>query len=298
MLEAYIPLSDKAKERRNLDRFDLLLHSLAFFWRGEAPLQLTIVVPDDEYTQIKIFIERYRPFARLKLRLLPEKTLSNLFGDILPGHGVMKQMLVKLSCFEHIQTDNCLLLDSDVVACRHFSEVDLIQNGKLLTEWLQPTLYEWWAESARVLGYPFDPYSLHRQRIFVTPLILSRHILQPMLQYIEQKYHAPWMVALIAEYTNVQPHIWTEYTAYDLFAEENNLMQQYHLPPGQRIPLHSLTQSIHSDEDYLRWDPRRAVDGTDPGYFLVLQSIMAHTVSFDEVRSRFRDAVRSVHGFF
>lgn len=295
MLEAVLPLSNRLKPRRNLERFEMLLRSFVLFWRGDAPLRLHVVVPDSEYRETSIWLIRHQIYPNVKLHLMTESDISPVLGAVEPGLGIMKQMLIKLAAFDIVKADNVLLLDSDIVACRPFSERELISGGRNLTEWVKPKLEEWWRESARVLGYEFPPGTLAQNRMFVTPQILSRHIVTPLHQYLEKKYDASWMMALIAEYSNKHPDIWTEYTLYDLFAERGGLRARYHLGPDE-MPggtLHCMKQSIWGAESFEGWEPERALEGLDTGFFLVLQSITAAKLDFDLVRNRWRAAVRA-----
>ena len=140
MLEAVIPVSNRIEVRRNLDRFDMLLRSFSFFWRGENRLILNVVVPDDEYAAFLSWLRHYDILSNLQLHLMSESEISPVLASIKPSFGVLKQMLIKLAVFGFVKVDYCLLLDSDIVACQPFSTNDLIINGQALTEWLRPTL--------------------------------------------------------------------------------------------------------------------------------------------------------------
>lgn len=52
VLEAVLPISNREPVRRNLERAELLLRSLDFFWRGGSPLRLMIIMPDEEFELI------------------------------------------------------------------------------------------------------------------------------------------------------------------------------------------------------------------------------------------------------
>jgi Family of unknown function (DUF6492) len=295
MLEAVIPVSNKVEARRNLDRLDMLLKSFAFFWRGEDKFILNIVVPDDEYKNFSIWLRQHDILSGLKIHLISESQISTVLGSIKPAFGVLKQMLIKLSVFSFIKADYCLLLDSDIVACKPFSACDLIIDGRALTEWLRPTLHQWWFESARILGHEIPEGGLRQPRIFVTPQIFCRNLLEPMLQDVAHRLGTSWMMGLIAEYSGQHPNIWTEYTLYDLYAEGHGLRESYHVGPDESSnpPLHCMKQSIWGAHSFETWEPGRALDGADPGYFLVLQSITASQLDFDVVRQRWHEEIRA-----
>jgi nucleoside-diphosphate-sugar epimerase len=44
MLEAVLPISDRQKVRRNVDRTEMLLRSMNYFWKDDRPLTIHIVL--------------------------------------------------------------------------------------------------------------------------------------------------------------------------------------------------------------------------------------------------------------
>jgi hypothetical protein len=115
-----------------------------------------------------------------------------------------------------------------------------------------------------------------------------------LLQYLSERYGVDWIIALICDYSGVHPNIWTEYNLYSLFAEKTGLWNQFHLGEGELpdVRLHCMEQSIWSPEAFCGWRPAAALSGESPGYFLVLQSITAHALSFEDVRAKWIEAVR------
>lgn len=297
MIEAIIPVSNKEISRRTIDRLQMLLDSLNFFWSDFDPLRVHIVVPDSELDDITASINEFSRYVKISVFIKAESEISPILGAAPNEFGVMKQMLVKLSSFSIVKSDYALLLDSDVVACKHFGYSDLVRNGRVVTEWLQPTLHEWWLESARVLGYDITAKDLSVSRIFVTPQILCRSIVIPMLEEVESHLHANWMTGLISEYSGIHPKIWTEYTLYDLFAERHGLRDKYHARQDEFADcrLHCMAQSLWGAKQFEGWDPSLAICGDLPGFFLVLQSITAHSLDFDKVRSQWLAAVKRHH---
>lgn len=299
MLEAVVPISGREAARRHLDRLSLLIRSFGLFWRGEQPLRLHVVVPDDEYVLISVFLERFKAFPSLDINLLSETQVSPALTNAphRTSIGVMKQMLIKLAAFNFVKADYCLMLDSDIVACRPFSAREMIVNGRILTEWRQQVQIGWWRKSARMLGYELTADSFSRPRIFVTPQILARPILEGLHAFLEARHGASWMTPLIDAYTGLHPNIWTEYALYDLFAAAHGIRETYHLGPDE-MPngsLHCLKQSLWQTQSYAEWEPGRALEGKDPGYFLVLQSILCSSIEFEDMRARWQAELRTRH---
>ncbi len=295
MMEAVLPISDREAVRRNLDRAELLLRSLRFFWSGNSPLRLHVVAPDEEVDKIR---QRLQPFAtdRLQLDFLPESTVSPNLALGGSGKGIAKQMLVKMAAFQFVKTKFYLTLDTDVVACRPLSTRDLVLGGKALTEWAQPTTLAWWQESATVLGYDAAPSTFAaRARIHITPQVMSSEISRLLSDYLSLRFNADWLMGLLDRYTGNHPHIWTEYTLYDLFADMQGLLPRFYWMP-EELPgtwrLHG-RQNIWMPDDYRRWRPEQALEDATIGYFLVFQSILAHDVDFDHVSARWSAAVKA-----
>lgn len=297
MFEIVLPISIREEIRRNLDRLSLLLKSLSFFWTEEQKIIINIIVPDLEFEKVFEYVEKIDNIKNLNVRIRPESDVSSKISNIPSDLGVMKQMLLKLASFDFVEEDYVLLLDSDVVVCKPFNRSSLIKNGRALTEWLTPTSHGWWNESARVLGYNITPENLSMPRIFVTPQILSKKILVDMLNYLENIFKKDWISVLTSEYSGITSDIWTEYTLYDLFSEKNNLRHVYHLDeneyPAER--LHSLEQSLWNAEQFFEWKPELALNGQNPGYFLVLQSITASVLNFDLVQDKWNNTLKTLY---
>jgi hypothetical protein len=289
MLEAMVPVSDRSEARRNIDRLDLLIKSLNFFWHDAEPLVLNVVVPDDEIDKFRARFAYAFALENVKFKLISETSVSPIISSIRPEYGILKQMLLKLICFSFCQADFCLILDSDIVACKFFGAADLIRNGRALTEWYPPDSGAWWRESARVLGFDLTPEDFSRRRMFVTPQILSKKIIAALTEKLSESFGCDWLLGLIAEYSGKHPDIWTEYTLYDLFADRMSIMEKYHLPfdlPDASVRLHCMDQSIWQAEHFEHWDPAVALQNETAGYFMVLQSITANQVDFDKIRIR------------
>jgi hypothetical protein len=175
-LEALIPVSIRKEARSDLERLELLLTSLNYFWRGAGKFGVHIVAPDSETRLLKERIACIAPLEKLDICVRSESSVSHILSSVKPEYGVMKQMIIKLSAFNIVKGDYCILFDSDIVACKHFSADDLVINGKVLTEYLTPSMTNWLYESARVLGYALAPGDITKPRMFVTPQIMCKTI--------------------------------------------------------------------------------------------------------------------------
>jgi hypothetical protein len=101
----------------------------------------------------------------------------------------------------------------------------------------------------------------------------------------------------MARYTGDHPHIWTEYTLFYLYALKTGQLQKLYIPPTEIPPeraLHCTKQNIWGAKNYPTWSPERALS-TDPGHFMVLQSIAARDVNFDILAERWIKAARDVY---
>jgi hypothetical protein len=295
-IEAVMPISDREPVRRNLERAELLLESFNLFWRGRQPLKLHIVCPDSETASIADRLDSHRAFPNLALNYLSESQINPELGKAAPGVGTAKQMLIKLAAPSFVKTPFYLTLDTDILACRPFQAGDLFWQGKALTEWETPTLHEWWYESAKVLRMELTPKDLQFPRLYVTPLVLSCEIVRRLTSHIETIYQRPWIDALLSVYTGNHPHIWTEYTLYDLFARRERLLPLFHRmqPPfTRRHRLHCKPQCVWMPEQHHAWQPLRALSQADSGLFIVVQSITAHDYDFSLSRDRWCAALKA-----
>lgn len=285
-LSIVLPISDKDKARRNIDRAKLLFRSLNYFWKEESKVDVYVVAPDDELSVIESALKIEGISSVYKLHFVNETSVHPSISAAPPGYGIARHMLIKLAAPIFIKTNFYLIFDTDVVACKFMSTNNFIRDGKALSEYCNyPNQYPWFINSARVLRIPEDSIDFSVPRLFVTPAILSSEIvisLHENLSRLSGGRH--WIDYLIAEFDKRDNHYWTEYTLYDIFAQRTGVLDQFHLGPYQEKPLHCMEQGIWTPEDFNKWVPEKAFDGRSPGYFMVLQSITGADVSFDNVR--------------
>lgn len=293
-ISAVLPLSDRVKVRRNIDRAQLLLGSLDYFWRGEDRFSVYIVVPDKELDEIQSNLKV--PDSRISINYLTESDVSPLIAAAPQNYGIAKHMLIKLSSNRFTDSEYNLILDSDVVACKPFSEANLVVDQRAIAFLWSQQPQGWWNGSEKVLGYPIDGYRSVTQRIFVTPQILSSFILDQLQENIQRKSGSNWVEHLISAFDPTSKVFWTEYTLYDLFARTEGMFESYHVDDTMALQrLHCMAQSLWVPDNLKKWEPKKAFDGTSVGLFVVLQSIMAHNIDFDVVRDQVIESARSVY---
>ena len=273
----------------------MLLESFDYFWRGPEPLPIHIIVPDDELVEIRSVLTENTDTPHISINIVTDGFVSPLLNSVHHVSGTAKQMIIKLAAFKFVSTPFYLTLDSDIVACKPFQERDLFLGQKALTEWAIPTLMPWWQQSAALLDLPSDPQSIARgPRLFVTPQVMSCEISRKLTEHLDKLLSKEWVAALIEKYTGNHPHIWTEYTLYDLFATEYDLLSKYYWLP-EEMPstwrLHVPGQSIWYADQFDSWNPELALLPGIAGFFAVLQSITAHNLDFDRVQRRWLKAV-------
>lgn len=290
MLEAILPISDREPVRRNLDRAVMALESYNYFWRGERPLALHIVVPDQELGRIQGFLTPVsKRCPRLNVDITPESVMSPVFADF-EGRGYQKQMLIKLGAFNLISTPFVVTFDTDVVACRPFRPEDIIIDGKAANDWVVPTTTLWYLRALDILGVKL---SLDKLRFFVTPQVLSTVVLKELAGFLTQRFSGQdWMYGLMRADTT--EGIWSEYALYDLFAELSDLLETYHLPPGENR-LQRIHAGIWYASDFEHWEPEKTLADKNSGYFMVLQSITANDLNFDDVKIRWLQALTAIY---
>lgn len=291
-ITAILPISDHEKIRRNIDRSKLLIDSLDKFWSDEA-IALFIVTPDRELESIREQLRDRTNLKNVRLEFLKESDVDPAIANAPEGYGIAKQMLIKLCAYKISSSDYYLILDSDVCCCKKISREELFQDGKALTEFfVYPKNYPWYINSAKVLKADIGALSFKEARLFVTPEILSRKILVELSRKISEMYPGrSWVESLLASFDKRDNHYWTEYTLYDIFSSSQNLFADHHVAPAKGAqPLHCMDQSLWMQHSILNWDPAKAFSGESKGYFMVLQSILAHDIDFDVIDTRVRAA--------
>jgi hypothetical protein len=296
IIEAILPISTREPLGRHSERAELLIRSMVFFWNDPRPLKLHIVCPRSEITGLKIELSRVILLGKLELIYHSDE---EVLGELHHGDrdiGYAKQMLIKLAAGRLMTSAFYLVLDSDVACCRSINHDAFFIDDKAISDWAVPTLYAWWEESAKVLGYEFSPSALRASRLGITPQILNKTIVTRLTDYLGGIFGEPWIQGLINRYSGNHPFIWTEYTMYDLFAEKEGLRGLYHVDPVS-IPrasrLHHKEMCLWSEDNFLHWSPEEAFSEPAGGFFFVMQSILCRDLDYDIVRDRFLHGIKS-----
>lgn len=296
-LSIILPISDREKSRRNIDRANLLIQSLLFFWREDQKIDFHVICPDSELDAIKSEFLYLQDNTCFDLHFRDESSIHPSISNAPPGYGIAKHMLIKLAAANFVFTEFYLIFDTDIVPCKFMNTDAFIKDGRALTEYFSyPGGYPWYMNSAKALHIDEETVDLSIPRLFVTPEILSSTIvksLQNKLGSIESG--KDWVDYLIGIFDYRDNHYWTEYTLYDLHGSSLGLFEKFHLPASSEAPLHCMDQGIWKVEDVQSWDPLKAFDGRSPGYFMVLQSITADVVNFDDIKTRVEEALITVH---
>lgn len=230
-LSAILPVKTRGRHYAdNIARCDILFSSLRHFTSPSTFDRFVIVVPHDEFEDVKGYAKAWQDF---RVEVIDESVHMTAFRDFMQPHQVRpwhRQQIIKLYTPALIDSDYFMVFDPDVFATHHFDLETLLPGGRALT-YLQPRMREphLWRPSAALLKQ--DPH-LERDGVWWTPTILSSTLCRNLHRRIEELYHEEWMRVLLANYMID----WTEYTLYWLNAEREGLLDQYHVvsPPGQR----------------------------------------------------------------
>lgn len=284
-IAAILPLSDRLPERRNLGRAALLLNSLNAFWTDAAKLRVHIVMPDNEFDSIKLALSPFIDCHNISLVFLRESSVSPVIANAPANLGIAKHMLIKLASNSYTNAKFNLVLDSDLFLRTATSARDLVVDGRASVYYWSPHL-PWYECSARVLKCE-RLENLAKPRMFVTPQILSSDILEGLQHHLSELYGAEdWISTLLSLFVPTDNQYWTEYTLYDLFAEQSGMWRTYHIEDGvPQIPLHCMDASIWTPGHAQAWDVNKMFDENSVGRFAVLQSIMAAVIDFDLIQS-------------
>ncbi|MDR3448694.1 MAG: DUF6492 family protein [Negativicutes bacterium] len=292
--EVVMPVSIRAPERRDVERAVLSLKSLSYFWQGSTSLSVRIIAPDDELAAVKNSIgDDYG--EKLSVNYISETDFCPEIARIDRKFGYAKQMLIKLAAFDGNKGDYFLTLDTDIVACKPFDENTFFTDGRAVSALEYCTLPEWWTISASVLGWPIEENFFNNPVMYVTPQLLNTQILRELAEFLSSSRFEGknWVEGLMERYTGQTPNIWTEYTLYYLFAFKMDLLNKHYLTMDESsadMALHCAKQHVWWDDSYLRWNPERALHD-DPGHFMVMNSMTAHVIPFEEMRDRWLQAV-------
>lgn len=266
-ISAILPLKTRGRHYAdNIGRCDILFASLRHFTTPETFHRFVLVVPHDELDEVRDYAKAWSDFP---IEVVDESLHMGVFAEFSKRYQIRnwhRQQIIKLYAPALIETEYFLVFDPDCFAIHSFTADTLIIDGKALTHF-QPRMAEprFWQASAKLLGV--DPH-LERNGIWWTPAILSRTLCLNLHHRLEQLYGMDWRRVLLGNYTID----WTEYTLYWLNAENDGLLDQYHIGarPGQRS-LHAKESVWYADE-MKDWSAERHFSSDSDGLFAVVQS--------------------------
>ena len=135
LISAVLPLKISGRHyAENLARCDLLFATLRHFGLTHLYAEILIVVPQDEHALISDHAKAWSDFP---IDILAEDNFLNVFREYNKWHQVRpwhRQQIIKLYCAKLVSSPFFMTLDPDVLALRHFTCEDLIQDGRALIE--------------------------------------------------------------------------------------------------------------------------------------------------------------------
>ncbi|MGV7240909.1 DUF6492 family protein [Caballeronia sp. M23-90] len=266
-ISAVLPLKTRGRHYAdNIGRCDILFSSLRHFTTPDTFHRFVIVVPHDEFEEVKGYAKAWSDFP---IEVVDESVHMGIFNEFSQRHQIRnwhRQQIIKLYGAALIETEYFLVLDPDCFATHTFTAETLIIDGRALTHF-QPRTVEpyYWEASGKLLGV--EPH-LERTGIWWTPAILSRTLCLNLHRRLGEQFGTDWRRVLLANYTID----WTEYTLYWLNAEREGLLDQYHAaaPVGQKT-LHAAESVWHANK-MQQWDGALQFAADSDGLFAVVQS--------------------------
>jgi hypothetical protein len=266
-LSAILPIKTRGRHYAdNIARCDILFSSLRHFTAPETFDRFVLVVPHDEFEEVKGYAKAWSDFPVV---VVDESLHFGIFAEFSQRHqirGWHRQQIIKLYAPALIETEYFLVFDPDCFATHSFTADTLIADGKALTHYMPRTTEGYyWLASGKLLG--IEPH-MERDGMWWTPAILSRTLCLSLHRNLETQFGTDWRRVLLRHYTVD----WTEYTLYWLNAEREGLLEQFHTPPapGQRT-LHAAESVWHADK-MNDWDAARYFSSESDGLFAVIQS--------------------------
>lgn len=264
----------------------------------EDVFRFITIMPKKEMPDFKKGIRKYvrDPLILGKFQYIPEE---DLIGATALPQGTSKtriQMLCKLKIAFQVPTEHYLIVDDDVVLCRHFGFPDLFADKECKRLKFTPDQARhdnWWKGSADMLGLDSERAlrkvnSLYKTNwvMNVTPEVFHREIAKAVVQSLEDLHGDPdWITVLFSTQAR-----WTEYTLYWLWLIYYGDMALYR---GSRTRLSDGNTSIWYAVPDLTAALRK-MQKNKRQYFGVIQSnVPEHTV--EAVEKAWQDAM-SCHG--
>ena len=301
-----LALSETGRDDNDLERAGLMLSSFFKFFDEKQLSELIIVTPSRDVELVKSTI--YSKFNSQKLRILNENIICPEFlsnpdtSNTWPksNMGWYRQQLIKLAICKQVKTPFYMTIDSDVIFTKPFSVQSLFigEQAVLNTQCADDfrELYreevaekeirirrERYEEVGGILKIPC-PDIFFKQWYGETPVLLSKQIVQSLVENIEKTWNQPWRQVLLEQLP------WTEYALYFEYAEHTGLLDQYYCG-GDRDTLLCLTDSLwqpaldyRNPRSLVDWNVSRAFDAQSPGIAIVIQSYLGYPV--DDIREK------------
>ncbi len=203
----FVPLRvDVNRPVSDLDRFlALALPSFRAHLDPRLVHEVLVVVPPGDVRRARKALAAAPPFP---IRVIDESVLRI---DAASAGGWIKQQIIKLAAPQVVTTPWFVTIDADVVATRSVDAEFLLPGGRAIWE-REPAgaHFEWWVNSARVLGVPLV---LERDTLAfgVTPAVMSTEAVRSLVDAIETAHPgSTWSRTLAHNHA----WGWTEYTLY------------------------------------------------------------------------------------
>jgi len=275
-IDAVVPLLS-----RDLDRFEVMAHSITANFRDLGTCW--VVGLDGERTEIEPRIRQFPSFQFAgESEVVPElaayRRLPRRYSRRITGWYV--QQLIKLAIASRIATKHYLTLDADVICVRTVSFQDLVLNGKALVKATEDDIHpEWYANTAKVLGYPRPSTRTHG----VTPALFDTEAVLKLQDFLAQRVCPPLRAAACIFGNGYSADVlagwrafliraipWTEYSLYHGFLEGHGLAAKFH--DYRRGALYDSEKSFWTPEELEGWLAQDLSDLAEDSYFIIAQS--------------------------
>ena len=241
--------------RGDINRFALLRRTIAKFYSGDA--QHIVLVPKEDFALFS------RRFTENRLTVLCQNDfVSNIYFSsrfykiikaTIPHRayllkrwagrpGWITQQIVKLAVPQYVHEDTVVILDSDILFLRPFTDSEFVRdNGFLLLRQNPKDENSFHRDhvkrSRHLLGLPSGATNFHYMAF---PAIFQTQWIKSLQEYLEEKYSLAWQEVLYTQ------GILSEYNLYGVFVEE--IFQ----PPDLIVRTNRFHTGIWDLEDFTR----------------------------------------------
>lgn len=234
---AVLPLSvNGSYGSDDLLRANMLFASLTKFAEKDLFERILVVTPDHQRDLVE---QSLSCWGGLPIQVVSELSLLPELKKRRSISGWRLQQLVKIVAAKYFESDFYLALDADVLCTGPFSLPSLIFSGKaILQKRPRDGHWKWWRAASYILNAPYSRDSSDLG-MGVTPAVLSRSIVLALLEELDNFGKHSWVENICSIHSVINPknltfkryvmRKWTEYSLYYLFAEKNNLLNEYHI---------------------------------------------------------------------